>query len=133
MKAIVEYLLSKNRNKTLKLFRLDMSYEEAVDVFDGYDKKVFNRIIGFYDGYPKENELLCLENGADKTYRNMIRFRLNEIIYTFAFKETNGIMYINKYVFKSDWKTNNVSFTATDDAKDVMQELLDELNNNFEL
>lgn len=131
MKQIFEYLLSKSKNKQIGLFHLDMSYKEAVDIFKGYDKKVFDNIVKMLGDDPKDNELFCLEKDT-RGYDNVISFRQKTITYSITFNKNKGITYINKYIATEDHK-NDESYSATYDAKEIMQEFLDELNDNFEL
>ena len=130
MKQIYEYLLSKSRNKPIELFHLDMSYKEAVDIFKGYDKKVFDNMVKMFGDDPKDNELFCLEKDI-RGYDNVISFRQKTITYSIMFN-AKGITFINKCITTEDHK-HDESYSATLDAKEVMQEFLNELNDNFEL
>lgn len=122
MKAIVEYLLSKNKSKIIDTLHINMSCEDAVkNVFYGYDIKKMD-VETYLNSKPTENELFVVTyDTQDKKQGSSIRFKIKDTFYSVCFIE-NVITYINV-------RKGSKEFMYSDEES--INKTIDEINNEL--
>lgn len=126
MKAIIEYLLSKN-NKLSKErnITIDSTYDEILETLDFYEQKELNKPNAADDFimYIPESDMLWIYK--DNYNGISIKFVYNNIMYIFSFKHTDVIQRID-YVDIKKWIRNDCITN-----KKEIQKVLDKLNKDL--
>lgn len=125
MKSINEYLLSKNKSKIIDAFHIDMTYDEAITIFEqyGFEIRETTNYSEYLRNLHKENIADCYHELKDKSinFDLIIKNKGEYYNYVFCFEndKLTYIAYLNK--------VGNGKLTD----KDSIEKKLEEINNKL--
>lgn len=125
MKPIVEYLLSKNKSKIIDAFHIDMTYDEAITVFEQYGFEIIETTSysQYLDNLHKKNIVDCYHERKNKSINFDLISKDKGEYYNYVFRFENDkltyIAYLNK--------VGNGKLTD----KDSIEKKLEEINNKL--